>query len=75
MSPPHLIDSLHLFIQGKILKGRHVVAIGVGRYHTAVATASHVYTFGQNLGQLGYEKTYLTQILPKAVSTRVFATC
>ena len=48
-----------------------MVAIGVGRYHTALATASHVYTFGQNLGQLGYEKTYSTQILPKAVSTQL----
>ena len=63
-----LPPSLSLSRQAKILRGRHIRGIGVGRYHTALATDSHVYTYGQNLGQLGYEKNHPTQIIPKAVS-------
>jgi alpha-tubulin suppressor-like RCC1 family protein len=54
-------------ITAKNLRGRQITAIGAGRYHSALATESHVYTFGQNLGQLGYERNYHTQIIPKAV--------
>ena len=52
----------------KALKSKHVIAIGVGRFHTAMCTATEVYTMGKNLGQLGCEKTYDTQISPHAVS-------
>jgi len=35
------------------LKGRTVIAVGAGRYHSAVCTEHEVFTFGKNLGQLG----------------------
>ena len=58
---------LLLFVpQIKAIKGR-VLLIGAGRYHTAMCTSSELYTVGKNLGQLGYEKTYDTQILPRTV--------
>ena len=44
-----------------------MVLIGAGRYHTAMCTSSQLYTVGKNLGQLGYEKTYETQISPHTV--------
>ena len=61
--------------QAKNLRGRQITAIGAGRYHSALATESHVYTFGQNLGQLGYERNYHTQIIPKAVRTLSYSIC
>ena len=54
--------------QVRALRNKHVMAVGVGRYHTAVSTSTEVYTFGKNLGQLGYDKVYVTQIVPRAVS-------
>lgn len=35
------------------LKGRTVIAVGAGRYHSAMCTEHEVFTFGKNLGQLG----------------------
>ena len=60
----------HTLPQAKILRGRQIKGIGAGRYHSALATDCHVYTFGQNLGQLGYENNYPTQVVPKTVSKR-----
>jgi hypothetical protein len=34
-----------------------VVHVGAGRYHTALSTETQVFSFGKNLGQLGYERT------------------
>ena len=58
--------------QVKALKNKAVILIGAGRYHTAMCTTTELYTIGKNLGQLGYEKTYDTQISPRTVSIRVF---
>ena len=44
-----------------------VVGVGAGRYHTALCTGTEVLTTGRNLGQLGYEANYETQITPRAV--------
>ena len=55
-------------IQVKALKNKVVILVGAGRYHTAMCTSSELYTVGKNLGQLGYEKTYETQISPHTVS-------
>ena len=52
----------------RALKSKHVIAVGTGRYHTAMCTETDVYTVGTNLGQLGYEKTSETQVAPHAVS-------
>ena len=30
-----------------------MIAVGAGRYHSAVCTEHEVFTFGKNLGQLG----------------------
>jgi len=30
-----------------------VIAVGAGRYHSAVCTEHEMFTFGKNLGQLG----------------------
>ncbi len=53
----------------RLLRGLSIIAIGAGRYHTAVCTEREVYTFGKNLGQLGYAKSTETQIQPKIVRT------
>ena len=52
----------------KYLKGKTAIGIGTGRYHTAVCTSNKVYTFGKNLGQLGYETMTFVQSQPKGVS-------
>lgn len=52
----------------KALKSKHVIAVGAGRFHTAMCTETELYTTGKNLGQLGYKKTYDTQVTPRAVS-------
>lgn len=49
------------------LKSKRVIAAGAGRYHTAMCTETELYTVGKNLGQLGYEKNYETQVAPRAV--------
>ena len=50
------------------LKNKHIIAVGAGRYHTAMCTETELYTVGKNLGQLGYEKIHETQVAPRAVS-------
>lgn len=42
------------------VKDKRIIAVGAGRYHSAVCTAHEVFTFGKNLGQLGmYIYTYI----------------
>ena len=45
-----------------------MIAVGAGRFHSAMCTETELYTTGKNLGQLGYKKTYDTQVTPHAVS-------
>lgn len=52
----------------KYFKGKIAIGIGTGRYHTAVCTSNKVYTFGKNLGQLGYETMTFVQSQPKGVA-------
>ena len=59
--------------QVKSLKSKHIIAVGAGRYHTALCTETELYTVGKNLGQLGYEKAYETQVAPRAVSLVKFS--
>ena len=35
------------------MKDKRIIAVGAGRYHSAVCTEHEVFTFGRNLGQLG----------------------
>ena len=35
------------------MKDKKIIAVGAGRYHSAVCTEHEVFTFGKNLGQLG----------------------
>lgn len=51
----------------KALKTKCIRYIGAGRYHTAICTMTEVYSFGKNLGQLGYVKTLEMQTTPKLV--------
>ena len=67
------IKHLLVTLQIKAIKGK-VLLIGAGRYHTAMCTSSELYTVGKNLGQLGYEKTCDTQILPRTVWCRLIVT-
>uniref|UniRef100_A0A1X7V048 BTB domain-containing protein n=1 Tax=Amphimedon queenslandica TaxID=400682 RepID=A0A1X7V048_AMPQE len=41
----------------KSLKSKRIRLIGAGRYHTAVATANEVYSFGTSYGQLGQTRS------------------
>ena len=52
----------------KALKSKHVIAVGAGRFHTAICTETELYTIGRNLGQLGYKKVADTQVTPRVVS-------
>ena len=56
----------------KALKNRTVVAIGTGRYHTAVATATEVLSFGKNLGQLGHDNSAEAQVHPRVVRKSLY---
>ncbi len=61
----------HVFacMQVKLFKSKHVIAVGAGRFHTAMCTETELYTVGQNLGQLGYKKVTETQVAPRVVSS------
>ena len=62
--PISLIPYVMRYLKGKVV----ATGVGAGRYHTAVCTRDELYTFGRNMGQLGYEKIGDTQIQPKVVS-------
>ena len=42
------------------MKDKKIIAVGAGRYHSAVCTEHEVFTFGRNLGQLG---TYMYGVI------------
>ena len=45
-------------INSKVLmKGAAIEHIAAARFHSVVATDTHVYTFGLNAGQLGHAKS------------------
>ena len=47
------------------MKDKKIIAVGAGRYHSAVCTEHEVFTFGKNLGQLGmYMYVIFTFSLP-----------
>uniref|UniRef100_A0A674JCI4 Inhibitor of Bruton tyrosine kinase n=1 Tax=Terrapene triunguis TaxID=2587831 RepID=A0A674JCI4_9SAUR len=50
--PPHC--SVPRQVQAKNLKGRMVIGVAAGRFHTVLWTREAVYTMGLNGGQLGY---------------------
>ncbi|XP_063772958.1 inhibitor of Bruton tyrosine kinase isoform X2 [Pseudophryne corroboree] len=41
-------------VQAKTLKGKTVIGVAAGRFHTVLWTKAAVYTMGLNAGQLGY---------------------
>ncbi|XP_041354992.1 inhibitor of Bruton tyrosine kinase-like isoform X2 [Gigantopelta aegis] len=43
-------------VNTKVLKGRKIVGVCAGRFHTVLYTCDAVYTFGLNAGQLGHPK-------------------
>ena len=54
-------------LQVKFFKGQRVTHVAAGRYHTAVCTENELYTWGRNIGQLGYSGTDIMQYVPKQV--------
>ena len=49
---------MQLQINSKLLmKGAALEHIAAARFHSVVATDTHVYTFGLNAGQLGHAKS------------------
>ncbi|GCC27162.1 hypothetical protein chiPu_0005584 [Chiloscyllium punctatum] len=52
--PPPVNSSIPRQVQSKTLKGRTVIGVAVGRFHTVLWTREAVYTMGLNGGQLGY---------------------
>ncbi|KAG7240618.1 hypothetical protein INR49_026673 [Caranx melampygus] len=44
----------NIFVFSKMLKGRTVIGVAAGRFHTVLWTREAVYTMGLNGGQLGY---------------------
>ncbi|XP_067674243.1 inhibitor of Bruton tyrosine kinase-like [Haliotis asinina] len=55
-------------IYAKLWKGRNVLGVCVGNFHTVVYTADAVFTFGLNAGQLGHQKGEKLQSQPRLVS-------
>ncbi|XP_007903246.1 inhibitor of Bruton tyrosine kinase isoform X2 [Callorhinchus milii] len=51
--PPPAISSIPRQVQSKTLKGRTVIGVAAGRFHTVLWTKEAVYTMGLNGGQLG----------------------
>ncbi|XP_063055674.1 inhibitor of Bruton tyrosine kinase isoform X2 [Engraulis encrasicolus] len=54
LNPPPTSSLVPKHVSCKALKGRHVIGIAAGRFHTAMWTHDAVYTVGLNGGQLGY---------------------
>ncbi|XP_062896415.1 inhibitor of Bruton tyrosine kinase isoform X2 [Mobula hypostoma] len=52
--PPPASSSLPRQVQPKNLKGRTVIGVAVGRFHTVLWTKDALYTMGLNGGHLGY---------------------
>ncbi|KAM4865640.1 inhibitor of Bruton tyrosine kinase isoform 1-T2 [Thomomys bottae] len=52
--PPPSSCNVPRQIQAKYLKGRTVIGVAAGRFHTVLWTRDAVYTMGLNGGQLGY---------------------
>lgn len=52
--PPPTNCSVPRQVQAKNLKGRMVIGVAAGRFHTVLWTREAVYTMGLNGGQLGY---------------------
>ncbi|XP_061316395.1 inhibitor of Bruton tyrosine kinase isoform X1 [Pezoporus flaviventris] len=52
--PPPSNCSVPRQVQAKNLKGRMVIGVAAGRFHTVLWTKEGVYTMGLNGGQLGY---------------------
>ncbi|XP_075454064.1 inhibitor of Bruton tyrosine kinase isoform X4 [Ascaphus truei] len=54
ITPPPSNCSVPRQIQAKTLKGKTVIGVAAGRFHTVLWTKDAVYTMGLNGGQLGY---------------------
>ncbi|EMP36629.1 Inhibitor of Bruton tyrosine kinase [Chelonia mydas] len=52
--PPPTNCSVPRQVQAKNLKGRMVIGVAAGRFHTVLWTREAIYTMGLNGGQLGY---------------------
>ncbi|XP_064411625.1 inhibitor of Bruton tyrosine kinase-like isoform X2 [Latimeria chalumnae] len=52
--PPPASSNLPRQVHSKNLKGRTVIGVAAGRFHTVLWTREAVYTMGLNGGQLGY---------------------
>ncbi|XP_072535963.1 inhibitor of Bruton tyrosine kinase [Salminus brasiliensis] len=54
LSPPPAASQVPKQVTSKSLKGRTVIGVAAGRFHTVLWTRDAVYTVGLNGGQLGY---------------------
>ncbi|XP_053457593.1 inhibitor of Bruton tyrosine kinase isoform X2 [Nycticebus coucang] len=52
--PPPSSCNVPRQMQGKYLKGRTIIGVAAGKFHTVLWTRDAVYTLGLNGGQLGY---------------------
>ncbi|XP_073702952.1 inhibitor of Bruton tyrosine kinase isoform X2 [Garra rufa] len=52
--PPPASSHVPKQVTSKCLKGRSVIGVAAGRFHTVLWTRDAMYTFGLNGGQLGY---------------------
>ncbi|KAI4904062.1 hypothetical protein NFI96_033883 [Prochilodus magdalenae] len=54
LAPPPAASQVPKQVTSKSLKGRNVIGVAAGRFHTVLWTRDAVYTVGLNGGQLGY---------------------
>uniref|UniRef100_A0A672QNX4 Inhibitor of Bruton tyrosine kinase n=1 Tax=Sinocyclocheilus grahami TaxID=75366 RepID=A0A672QNX4_SINGR len=54
LAPPPASSQVPKQVTSKSLKGRSVIGVATGRFHTVLWTRDAVYTIGLNGGQLGY---------------------
>lgn len=55
LAPPPASSQVPKQVTSKSLKGRNVIGVAAGRFHTVLWTRDAVYTVGLNGGQLGYQ--------------------
>lgn len=66
--PPSAKSLIPKQVTTKNHKGKRVMSVCAGRFHTALFTSDSVFTFGLNAGQLGHSKGTEKQSQPRQVS-------
>ncbi|EDO32084.1 predicted protein, partial [Nematostella vectensis] len=70
-SPPSMQSLVPKMVQARVWKGKQVIGVAAGKYHSAFYTHTELFTCGLNIGQLGHLKGEKYQTIPRQVSALV----